>query len=232
MLCSRRRHSTPALTTTGVGGSTPADHEPINGEGPGCASYSERRRVSAYGLPPCAFAANGMTNSTFFGSNGTRAHFLSKFLYSDIVLNNQIKTGFARLPFNLMAEFEQNLNAAASPFDTEGNRTSLGRQDKAYGSDFSVGQAITGQIRNDVQVRLLLVAHRAGCCLAPGLKATSAPPRNILQNRIYGGWRELKNVLDNTQCGLDGTLNSGLENNSALFNQQDDFQGRDSSNRC
>ena len=62
----------------------------------------------------CPFAANGMTNSTYIDANGN-AHSLSSFLYADFILNNQFKTGLARLPFNVLAEFEDNLNAAAHP---------------------------------------------------------------------------------------------------------------------
>ena len=134
------------------------------------------------GFAPCAFAANGMTNSTFFDSKGVD-HFLSKFLYSDIVLNNQIKTGIARLPFNLMAEFEQNLNAHANPFDAAGNVTDLGKQDKAYGFDASLGQALK---KGDIQFGYSWWRIEQDAIIASFGESDQRAPSNILQNRIYG----------------------------------------------
>ena len=208
-------------TTTGVN-STNTNNGNVPGEGPGCASIQNVPSPAGYAFPPCAFAANGMTNSTFVtvSSTGTpTAHFLSKFLYSDFILNNQIKTGFARLPINLWGEFEQNLNAASSPLDTKGNRTSLGRQDKAYGFDFSVGQAITGTNKNDVQVGYSWWRIEQDAALASWTESDQRAPTNILQNRIYGGWRVQRNVLAQYTMWIGRTLNSGLENNSASINK-------------
>ena len=83
------------------------------GEGPGCSG--------GFGLssPVCAFAANGMTNATYLGSNGV-AHFLSGFEYADVILNNTVKTGIKKLPFNLIVEYEDNLKAAGHPLDATG----------------------------------------------------------------------------------------------------------------
>ncbi len=86
----------------------------------------------------CPFGPNGVTNSTYIDANGN-AHFLSGFLYADLILNNQFKTGLPRLPINLLAEYEDNLNAAAHPYDytatglqaTSTPNTSLGSQSKA-----------------------------------------------------------------------------------------------------
>ena len=62
-----------------------------------------------------------MTNSTWVDLTKPNApvwHFLSNFLYADFIINNQIKTPSARLPINLLLEYENNLNAADHPFDT------------------------------------------------------------------------------------------------------------------
>ncbi len=198
-------------TTTGVGGSTPAGPYPINGEGPGCATVWNGTKYSA-GFAPCAFAANGMTNATFFDSKGVD-HFLSKFLYSDIVLNNQIKTGVARLPFNLMAEFEQNLNAHANPFDAAGNVTNLGKQDKAYGFDASFGQALK---KGDFQFGYSWWRIEQDAIIASFGESDQRAPSNILQNRIYGVWKPQKNTVAQYTMWFGRTLNSGLENNPAL----------------
>jgi hypothetical protein len=193
-------------TTTGVGGTTPAGPYPISGEGPGCAST-----LNGPTYAPCPFAANGMTNATFVDSKGLD-HFLSHFLYSDFVLNNQVKTGNARLPINLMLEYEQNLNAASNPFDTKGNVTTLGKQNKAYGLDLSLGQA---QKKNDVQFGYSWWRIEQDAIIASFGESDQRAPSNILQNRVYGMWKMQKNVLAQYTMWFGRTLNTGLENNAA-----------------
>jgi len=208
-------------TTTGVN-STNTNNGNVPGEGPGCATIQGVPSPAGYSFPPCAFAANGMTNSTFITVNSSgvpTAHFLSKFLYSDFILNNQIKTGIARLPINVWGEFEQNLNAASNPLDTHGKRTSLGRQDKAYGFDFSVGQAVTGAIKNDVQVGYSWWRIEQDAIIASWGESDQRAPTNILQNRIYGAWRVQRNILAQYTMWFGRTLNTGLENNAASINK-------------
>ncbi len=200
-------------TTTGVGGTTPAGPFPINGEGPGCATVWNGTKYTA-GFAPCAFAANGMTNATFYDSKGVD-HFLSKFLYSDLIINNQIKTGIARLPINLMAEYEENLNAANNPFDAAGVRTDLGKQNKGYGFDFSVGQSAK---KGDFQVGYSWWRIEQDAIIASFGESDQRAPTNILQNRVYGMWRAKKNVLAQYTMWFGRTLNTGLENNAASVN--------------
>jgi putative porin len=201
-------------TTTGVGGTTPAGPYPISGEGPGCATVWNGTKYAA-GYAPCAFAANGMTNATFYDANGVD-HFLSKFLYSDFILNNQIKTGIARLPLNLMAEYEENLNAHANPFNASGVVTSLGKQNKSYGLDFSVGQT---QKKNDVQVGYSWWRIEQDAIIASFGESDQRAPTNILQNRIYALWKPEKNVTAQYTMWFGRTLNTGLENNAASINK-------------
>ena len=59
----------------------------VPGEGPGCGRGSGLPTV-----PPCAFAANSMTNATYNDPSG-KPHFFSQFLYADFILNNQVRTG-------------------------------------------------------------------------------------------------------------------------------------------
>jgi hypothetical protein len=200
-------------TTTGVGGTTPAGPFPLPGEGPGCATVWNGTKYTA-GFAPCAFAANGMTNSTFYDSKGVD-HFLSKFLYSDLILNNQIKTGIARLPINLMAEYEENLNAANNPFDAAGVRTDLGKQNKAYGLDFSLGQAVK---KNDVQFGYSWWRIEQDAIIASFGESDQRAPTNIVQNRIYALWKLRKNTLAQYTMWFGRTLNTGLENNAASVN--------------
>ena len=192
------------ITTTGTG--------QLPGEGPGCASIQGYVTVA-----PCAFAANGMTNATYLTTNsaGTSVtpHFLSKFLYSDLVLNNQIKTPIARLPINLMVEYEQNLNAANNPLDIAGGSTGLGKQDKAYGFDFSVGQNTK---KNDVQFGYSWWRIEQDAIIASFGESDQRSPTNVLQNRIYGTYRLQKNVLAQYTLWFGRVLNNGLENNNAV----------------
>jgi hypothetical protein len=206
-------------TTTGVNSTGTTSNGNVPGEGPGCAAIQNVPSPAGLAFPPCPFAANGMTNSTFvtLDSKGNpTAHFLSKFLYSDLILNNQIKTGIARLPFNLLAEFEENLNAASNPFDTKGNRTSLDKQNKAYGVDFSVGQS---QQKNDVQVGYSWWRIEQDSILASWAESDQRAPSNILQNRVYALWKLRKNTLAQYTMWFGRTLNTGLENNAASINK-------------
>jgi hypothetical protein len=200
-------------TTTGVGGTTPAGPYPIPGEGPGCASVWNGTKYTG-GFAPCAFAANGMTNSTFYDSKGVD-HFLSQFLYSDFILNNQIKTGLARFPLNLMLEYEENLNARANPFDAAGNATTLGRQNKGYGFDLSLGQSLK---KRDLQFGYSWWRIEQDAIIASFGESDQRAPTNILQNRIYALWKMQKNVVAQYTMWFGRTLNTNLENNAASVN--------------
>jgi hypothetical protein len=198
-------------TTTGTGTTGTGN---IGGEGPGCAAVWNGTKYSG-GFALCPFAANGMTNATFVDSSGVN-HFLSHFLYSDFILNNQVKTGIARLPLNLMLEYEENINAHANPFDTAGNVTSLGKQNKAYGLDFSFGQA---QKKNDVQFGYSWWRIEQDAIIASFGESDQRAPTNILQNRIYAMWKMQKNVLAQYTMWFGRTLNTGLENNASTVNK-------------
>ena len=195
-------------TTTGTS-STGTNNGNVPGEGPGCATV-----VGGPAFPPCAFAANGMTNATTItiDSKGNPIpHFLSHFLYSDFILNNQFKTGIARLPINLMLEYEQNLNAASNPLDNKGGSTGLGKQNKAYGADFSVGQ---NKNKNDFLFGYSWWRIEQDAIIASFGESDGRAPTNILQNRIYGMWKPQKNVLAQYTMWFGRVLNNGLENNA------------------
>src|SRR5712671_1018227 len=86
---------------------------PVPGEGPGCSTPASSGLQSSQA---CAFSPNGMTNGTYADAAG-HLHFLSDFLYADVILNNTFKTKWSRLPINLLAEYEDNLGASKHPFD-------------------------------------------------------------------------------------------------------------------
>ncbi len=190
------------------------------GEGPGCATIkggtSAPQPASATLVGGCAFAANGMTNSTYIDANGN-AHFLSNFLYADLILNNQFKTGIARLPINLLAEFEDNLNAAAHPYDytatgvqsTSTVNTSLGSQSKAYLFDISAGQQ---KKKNDFQIGYSFEREEQDAVIASWGESDQRAPTNILQHRVYGLWRVAPNTTAGVTLWHGRTLDPYLEN--------------------
>jgi hypothetical protein len=175
----------------------------VPGEGPGCAA--------GFGLPtapPCAFSANGLTNATFTDASG-RAHFLSGFTYADFIWNNEVKTGWERLPLNIVVEYENNLNAASHPLNNAGNVISnLGSQGTAYLGDISIGQS---KNKNDIQVGYAYWRTEQDAIIASWAEGDQRAPTNILQNKIYGTWKLRENVTARYALFLGRTLNSNLE---------------------
>jgi hypothetical protein len=190
------------------------------GEGPGCATIkggaTSPQAASATLVGGCAFAANGMTNSTYIDAAGN-AHFLSRFLYADLILNNQFKTGRARLPLNLLLEFEDNLNAAPHPYDytatglqtTSTPNATLGKQSKAYMADISLGQQ---KKKNDVQFGYAYEREEQDAAIASWGESDQRAPTNVLQHRIYGLWRVAPNTTASFTWWHGRTLDPFLEN--------------------
>src|SRR5262249_21146202 len=192
-------------TSTGTSSTAPVviTGLPVPGEGPGCSALS-----SLPSVPPCAFAPNGMTNATFIGPDG-KPHFASKFLYGDIVVNNQVKTGIARLPFNLLLEAEQNLRAAGRPLDSKGKvRTDLGRQSHTYLIDASFGQT---KNKNDFQVGYAWLRQEQDAVLASFAESDQRAPTNILQHRVYALWKLRANTVASYTLWIGRSLNPSLQ---------------------
>ncbi|HJT69415.1 MAG TPA: putative porin [Terriglobales bacterium] len=203
-----------AATTTG---STSAGSFPVPGEGQGCSAVGNLPKFA-----PCVFAANGMTNATFLDAAG-KPHFVSGYDLLDFILNNQINTGVARFPINLLAEYEQNLDATAHPRSaTTGNPvlTNLGSQNKAYEADFSVGRSTR---RNDLLFGYAWLRQEQDSVLASIAESDQRAPTNILQNRVYANWKVRSNTLASFTWWYGRTLNTFLENNAALYNNWGGF---------
>jgi hypothetical protein len=196
-------------TTTGAAGPPVVGPFPVPGEGQGCAKGTP-------GLPafaPCAFAPNGMTNATYLDPAGV-PHFYSAFDYADLILNNQIKTGFERLPLNLLLEFEENLDAKAHPLDSKGKViSSIGSQNKEYGVDFSLGQT---RNKNDVQFGYAWLRQEQDADIASFGESDQRTPTNLLQHRVYALWKLRANTLASLTWWHGKVLNTNLENNAAL----------------
>ena len=201
-----------AATTTGSAATATAPAVgpfPIPGEGQGCA-----KGLNLPVFAPCVFSPNGMTNATYVDSKGV-PHFYSGFNYADFILNNQIKTGFARLPLNLILEFEDNLDAENPPLDSKGNVIgSLGSQNKEYGADFSVGQT---KNKNDVQIGYNWLREEQDAAIASFAESDQRTPTNLLQNRFYALWKVRANTMASLTWWHGRVLNSNLENNAALI---------------
>jgi hypothetical protein len=195
----------PATSTTSAVGPFP-----VPGEGQGCA-----KGVAFPAYAPCAFGPNGITNATYTDSKGL-LHFNSGFNYLDFIVNNQIQTGWSRLPVNLMLEVLDNPEAASHPLDSKGKLIkSLGSQNKEYGGDFSVGQT---KNKNDLQFGYAWYREEQDAAIASFVESDQRAPTNILQNRFYALWKLRANTLASFTWWRGRVLNSYLENNAALFN--------------
>jgi hypothetical protein len=187
--------ATQATTTTGG--------LPVPGEGPGCAGGSGLPTV-----PSCVFGPNGMTNATFTDASG-KPHFWSQFFYADFILNNQIKTGIARLPLNLLLEYEDNLSAKDHPLDPAGlELTNLGKQSHAYLAEISLGQS---KNKNDFQVGYAWARQEQDSAIASFVESDQRAPTNILQHRIFGSWKLRNNVTAAYTLWVGRTLNINLQ---------------------
>ena len=171
------------------------------GEGPGCAKGSPATNG-------CFFAPNGMTNATYLDPSG-KPHFYSQFLYADFILNNTIKTGLARLPLNIIAEYEDNLDAKDHPLDAAGNvLTDLGSQAHAYLADISLGQT---KNKNDIQFGYAWLRQEQDSVISSFNESDQRAPTNVIQNRIYGLWKVRSNVTAGYTFWFGRTLNSSLQ---------------------
>src|SRR5258708_8694843 len=175
---------------------------PVTSEGPGCSTPKSSGLTN---IPPCAFGPNGMTNATYTDASNN-LHFLSRLLYADLILNNQFKTRWARLPINLLVEYENNLNAASHPFDYTYTNTStvfndqfsnqaaaqaaasvdLGTQSHAYLAAISIGQQ---KQQNDIQIGYAWLRDDQDAAISSWGESDHRAPTNILQHRFYGLWR-------------------------------------------
>ncbi|HZQ18460.1 MAG TPA: putative porin [Terriglobales bacterium] len=203
-----------AATTTG---STTAGSFPAPGEGQGCSANGNLPKFA-----PCAFAPNGLTNATYIDASG-KPHFYSGFDLLDFIANNQIQTGSARFPINLLFEYEQNLDAATHPLSAISKNavlTNLGSQNKEYGADFSVGRAVR---RNDLLFGYAWFRQEQDAVLASIAESDQRAPTNILQNRVYANWKVRSNTLASFTWWYGRTLNTWLENNAALYNNWGGF---------
>jgi len=216
--------ATQATSTNNAGvvnGSGVAISFPVPGEGPGCGTPGSTGLVTSQA---CVFAPNGMTNSAYVyaGTNPAlvgKPLFLSRFLYADLILNNQFKTRWSRLPINALLEYENNLNAADHPFDftvkgpiadpAAAENTKLGKQSHVYLADVSIGQQ---RARGDIQVGYAFLRQEQDAVLASFAESDQRAPSNIIQHRFYALWRIRANTTASFTWWHGRTLNPFLQN--------------------
>jgi hypothetical protein len=188
---------------------------PVTGEGPGCSTPASSGLQASQA---CAFSPNGMTNSTYVDSSG-HLHFLSRFLYADLILNNQFKTGWARLPLNVVGEYDNNLNASEHPFDYtvkgvvsspfDATAKNLGKQSHAYYADISLGQQ---KVKHDIQFGYAFEREEQDAIIASWAESEQRAPTNIVQHRVYALYRVANNATAAFTWWHGRTLNPFLQN--------------------
>jgi putative porin len=189
---------------------------PIPGEGPGCSTPVSSGLLSSQS---CAFSPNLVTNATFVDATTKKLRYLSRFLYADLILNNQFKTGWARFPVNLLLEYENNLDAADHPFDFTvkgtvadpgaATRADLGKQSHVYYGDISIGQQ---KKRGDLQAGYAFLRHEQDATLASFNESDQRAPSNIIQHRFYALWRLRQNTTAAFTWWHGRTLDPFLQN--------------------
>ena len=160
--------------------------------------------------------ANALTNATrncgavVGGANpecrlGGIAHreFVSKFLYSDLIIDTNIRTPWARWPIRLLGEYEKNLNAVnESP-------TASGKQDTAYWGEVSVGQT---RNKNDVQIGYSFGHVEQDALISQFSESDMRAPTNVIQHRLYANWKVRNNVIASYTLWIGRTLDCRLQN--------------------
>jgi hypothetical protein len=213
------------ITYVNSSGKTVVATFPLPGEGPNCATPTSSGLQTSQA---CALAPYGMTNSTYVDSKGV-LRFLSRFLYADLILNNQFQTGMARFPLNLLLEYEDNLNASDHPFDYTYTNTSkgaldtfanqsaaqaaanpnLGKQSHAYLADISLGQL---KKKGDVQFGYAFLREEQDAAISSWGESEQRSPTNVLQHRFYALWRFAPNTTASFTWWHGRTLDPYLQN--------------------
>ena len=160
-----------------------------------------------------AFGPNGITNATVtVGTAGgqTIRRFYSQFLYSDLILDNTIKTNMAKFPVRVLIEYLDNLNAQDHPLLSNGTvATDLGRQSHVYRVEATIGQQTA---KGDLQFTYSWHRQEQDSVLASFDESDQRAPTNILQHMFIAAYRVRSNTTLQGTVWLGRTLNSALQN--------------------
>ncbi|HXE91073.1 MAG TPA: putative porin [Terriglobales bacterium] len=163
--------------------------------------------------------ANAQTNATrncgAGGEVGCRVttgsptrEFVSKFLYSDFILDANIKTRWNRWPVRILGEYLKNLNAENK------DPLAAGKQDSAFWSEVSIGQT---KNKNDLQFGYMFSRIEQDAVISQFNESDNRASTNILQHRLYALWKIRNNVTANYTFFIGRTLDCRLQN-AALAN--------------
>ena len=178
------------------------------------------------------FAPNGMTNATVTTTSGgvTITQFWSKFLYSDVILENNIATGWKFIPnWRILGEYLDNLNAQDHPLlaGTNAVATDLGSQSHLYRIETTLGQQ---KAKGDWAFTYSFHRQEQDSVIASFDESDQRAPTNIIQHLFMVNYR----VRNNTTLGytqwIGRTLNSNLQNRALgpgfTTGQREDFLKR------
>jgi hypothetical protein len=157
---------------------------------------------------------NGITNSTFStttAGGGTAWRFLSRFLYSDLIVDATVKTGWERWPWNVRLEYLDNLNAADHPLAADRTTvlTNLGRQSHLYLVETSLGR-----LKNpgDWKFTYSFWRQEQDSVIASFDQSDQRAPTNVIQHFLYAQYKLRHNMQLEGSLWIGRTLNSNLAN--------------------
>ena len=135
-------------------------------------------------------------------ANNTR-EFVSKFAYSDFIVDANITTPWARWPVRVLGEFLTNLNAENK------DPLAIGKQDNGYWAEVSVGQT---RNKNDLQFGYSFGHIEQDALISQFNESDMRAPTNVLQHRLTAAWRVRPNLVANYTFWIGRTLNCALQN--------------------
>jgi len=153
--------------------------------------------------PSCSFATlpyapPGMTNAykvLSVGSNGNVVRgFLSKFMYSNLMVDSTIDTGRERWPWKMTLEHHMNLRAASNNSHIYQLQTSLGQTKNK--NDFLFGY---GFLREEQDA-----------AIAAFVEDDQRLPTNIVEHTFFAQWKAAPNVVLAYKLYVGRVLNSAL----------------------
>jgi hypothetical protein len=148
--------------------------------------------------------ANAFTNASRIvgtGTGQTRA-FVSGFLYTDYIVDNNIKTNWVKFPVRVLLEYEQNLRAVPSAITGT-------TQDKAYWLEGSIGQQ---RDKNDLLFGYSFARIDQDALISQFNESDMRAPTNVIQHRFYANWLVARNTTAAFTWWLGRTANRNLQN--------------------
>lgn len=144
-------------------------------------------------------------NNPVAAAPNTTREFVSEYLYSDLILDANIKTPWARWPIRVLGEYEKNLNAVNK------DPLSVGKQDTAYWGEVSIGQT---RNKNDLQFGYSFGHIEQDALISQFNESDMRAPTNVIQHRLYALWKARNNVTASYTLWVGRTLDCRLQNAS------------------